>query len=141
MFYKKRCSLKFSHRPSRKCFPVNFVKFLRITKVTASQIEKIFNFQRITAFCLKHVTLQIIQISFTSNGDWKESIRQRNVSFARLKFAEWRFALMLCNCRTHDFGSYYCMTGHICCYTISSLVKKRLWPFQWTTQASGQGCP
>ena len=29
---------------------------------------------------------QLIQISFASNGDWKESIRQRDESFARLKF-------------------------------------------------------
>ena len=43
-----------------------------------------------SAFCLKHVTLQIIQISFSSNGDWKESIRQRNVSFTRLNLAKWR---------------------------------------------------
>ena len=37
--------------------------------------------------------LQLIQISFSSNGDWKGSIRQRIVSFAWLKFAEWRCAL------------------------------------------------
>ena len=44
------------------------------------------------AFCLKHVALQTIQISFSSNGNWKENIHQRNGSFARLKFAEWRSA-------------------------------------------------
>ena len=34
-----------------------------------------------------------IQLSLCYNGDWKESIRNQNMSFARLKFAEWRSAL------------------------------------------------
>ena len=46
-------------------------------------------------FCLKHMALQIIQILFALNGDWKESIYQRNVSFAQLKFAEWRSTFKL----------------------------------------------
>ena len=40
------------------------------------------------------MALQLIQILFSSNRDWKESIPQQNVSFARLKFAEWRSALI-----------------------------------------------
>ena len=38
--------------------------------------------------------LQSIQISLSSNEDWK-SIRQQNVSSARLKFVEWSYALTL----------------------------------------------
>ena len=46
--------------------------FYRTPLVADSDIKKVFNFQRFLlslAFCLKHVALQIIQISFTSNGD------------------------------------------------------------------------
>ena len=42
---------------------------------------------------MNYVALQIVQLLFASNGNWKESIRQWNVSFTRLKFAEWRSAL------------------------------------------------
>ena len=37
--------------------------------------------------------LQLIQTSFSLNRDGQENIRQQNVSFARLKFIEWRSAL------------------------------------------------
>ena len=70
--------------------------FYKTPLVGASEIKNVFNSQRFLlrlAFCLKHVALLIIHISFSSSGDWKEIIRQQNVSFARLKFAEWRSAL------------------------------------------------
>ena len=35
----------------------------------------------------------LINISLASSEDWKESLRERNVSLAQLKFAEWMSAL------------------------------------------------
>ena len=62
---------------------VYFVKFLR-TPILQNISGRLL---------LGHVALEIIQLSFSSNGDWKKSICQRNVSFARLKLAEWRSSL------------------------------------------------
>ena len=48
--------------------------FYRTPLVAASEIKKIFNFQRFLlwlAFSLKHVALQVIQISFASNREWR----------------------------------------------------------------------
>ena len=61
-------------------FPVYFLKFLR-TPVLQNTSGRLL---------LDHVAFEIIQLSFSSNGSWKESICQRNVSFALLKLAEWR---------------------------------------------------
>ena len=80
------------------------VKFLR-TPISTEHLWwlllklklKVFNFQHFflwSAFSLKYVVLQIIQISFASTGDWKESISQWNVSFERLKSAELWSAVM-----------------------------------------------
>ena len=81
--------------------------------MAASNIKKVFNFQRFflwLAFCLQHVTLQIIQILFASNGDWKESIFRQNVSFARLKFVKrgsaftWLGLSEIRQIQLHGFG-------------------------------------
>ena len=62
------------------------------------QIKEILNFQRPFVMIRKLIilskkkigALQLIQISFSSNGDWKESIQQRIMLLAPLKFGEWR---------------------------------------------------
>ena len=75
----------------------------------------------------EHVALQIIHISFSSNRDWKESLRQRNVSFTRLKFAEWRSAFkqpltdVLQNRRSQKFCNIH--RKHLCW----SLIKLQPW--------------
>ena len=56
------------------------------------QIKVVLNFQNMLSK-QKMGALQLIHISFSSFEDWKEGIRYRNKPFARLKFAEWWYAL------------------------------------------------
>ena len=48
-----------------------------------------------SCFKSKRFLLEDGEISSSSNGDWKESIHQGNVSFVRLKLTEWRSAFTL----------------------------------------------
>ena len=74
--FNKIAGLALQHR----CFPVKLAKFLGIY----------FSTEHLWLLLLKSKKVLIFSIS---NGYWKESIYQQNMSFVQLKFAEWWSAL------------------------------------------------
>ena len=83
----------------------------RTLLVAASEIKKVFNFQGFLlqlTFCLKREALQITQISFASNGNWKKKHSLAKYVIRATEICRMKIGLkasLLLSCRTHLFFS------------------------------------